>query len=67
MDEQFWYMDSLPQWVAAFNNKKIADVYPPEIWNPLLPIDQYSESLPEKNEYEKGIQGQIIFPYDLKS
>ncbi|MGB9745599.1 MAG: alkaline phosphatase family protein [Bacteroidales bacterium] len=60
-----WYMDSLPQWVAAFNNKKIADVYLSEIWNPLLPIDQYSESLPDKNEYEKGIQGQIIFPYDL--
>lgn len=60
-----WYMDSLPAWVVNFNNKKIADVYLSEVWNPLLPLDQYSESLPDRNEYEKGIQGQIVFPYDL--
>jgi len=59
------FLDSLPGWVADFNAKKFADLYLSEIWNPLLPAEQYTESLPDKNPYEKGLQGQTGFPYDL--
>ena len=62
-----YYMDSLPVWVNDFNAKKLPDIYMEKEWNTLLPINQYTESLPDNNKYEKGINGKIIFPYDLIS
>jgi predicted AlkP superfamily pyrophosphatase or phosphodiesterase len=61
-----FYTDSLPGWVNEFNNKDIARLYLQGMWEPLLPLDQYSESLPDMNKYEKGINGKSVFPYDLK-
>ncbi len=60
-----YYMDSLPAWVNDFNAKKLPDIYMEKDWNTLLPIDQYTESLPDKNKYEKGINGNAVFPYKL--
>ncbi len=60
-----YYIDSLPAWVNDFNNKRLADTYMEREWNTLLPVDQYTESLPDNNKYETGIEGCITFPYSL--
>ena len=60
-----YYRDSLPDWVKEFNNKKIPDIYLNREWSTLLPIGEYSESLPDSNKYEVGFNGQVIFPYNL--
>jgi predicted AlkP superfamily pyrophosphatase or phosphodiesterase len=60
-----YYTDTLPKWVNDFNDKHFPDVYLKETWNTLLPIDQYTESLPDNSKYETGIKGQVTFPYVL--
>ena len=60
-----YYMDSLPDWVEEFNNRNYKDIYREKTWEPLLPMDQYTESMLDNNEFEKGLNGQITFPYDL--
>ncbi len=60
-----YYMDSLPQWVQNFNNKKLQNLYLNRNWNTLLPIEQYTESLADNSKYEEGLIGQHSFPYDL--
>lgn len=60
-----YYADSLPAWVNEFNAKRFPDIYLNEVWNPLFPIEQYTESLPDKNQYETGFNGQVTFPYLL--
>jgi hypothetical protein len=60
-----YYADSLPTWVSDFNNKKFPDTYLEREWNTLLPINEYTESLPDDNKYETGIKGRKIFPYNL--
>jgi predicted AlkP superfamily pyrophosphatase or phosphodiesterase len=61
-----YYVDSLPKWVSDFNAKRLPDIYLHEVWNPLLPVERYTESLPDKNKYETGIKGQVTFPYLLE-
>ncbi len=61
-----YYTDSLPGWVNAFNAKRFPDIYLKEIWNPLLPMENYTESLPDDNKYETGFKGQVTFPYILE-
>jgi hypothetical protein len=60
-----FYTDSLPLWVNEFNNKDLARLYLQWIWEPLLPMAEYTESLPDMNNFEKGINGKFVFPYDL--
>jgi len=60
-----YYVDSLPGWVRAFNEKGFQDLYLERIWEPLLPDSIYTESMPDDNPYETGFAGRIIFPYDL--
>jgi predicted AlkP superfamily pyrophosphatase or phosphodiesterase len=60
-----YYADSLPAWAKDFNSKRFPDVYLEQEWNTLLPIDQYTESLPDNNKYEAGYEGRITFPYPL--
>ncbi|PID92731.1 MAG: hypothetical protein CSA96_01620 [Bacteroidetes bacterium] len=60
-----FYMDSLPDWVEAFNGKNYRDVYLNRTWETLRPISGYSESLLDNNPYETGFDGQITFPYDM--
>ncbi|MBN1186894.1 MAG: alkaline phosphatase family protein [Bacteroidales bacterium] len=62
-----YYMDSLPAWVNAFNQRTFADVYLEREWNTTYPISKYLESLYDGNEYEIGIKNQKVFPYDLES
>ena len=61
-----YYMDTLPKWVKEFNEKKIPDSYLEKTWTTLLPINEYTESLPDSNGYEVGFNNkQIKFPYNL--
>jgi predicted AlkP superfamily pyrophosphatase or phosphodiesterase len=60
-----YYTDSLPAWVNDFNNKRFSDIYLSQTWNTLLPINKYTESLPDQNKYESGYDGMITFPYSL--
>ena len=62
-----FYTDSLKKWVKDFNQKQIIDVYLLRKWKTLLPINQYTESLADKNDYEYGFGNEKnTFPHDLK-
>jgi len=60
-----YYLDSIPNWVNEVNNKRMPDDYLLRQWNPMLPIEQYNEVLPDSSEYEFGIDGLYkVFPYN---
>jgi predicted AlkP superfamily pyrophosphatase or phosphodiesterase len=63
-----YYMNELPQWVKNFNNQKIVDGFYEKGWNTLYPINTYTQSTKDENEYEVKPFGndQKGFPYDLK-
>lgn len=62
-----YYMQALPGWVAEFNNRRLAEKYLSQPWTPLLPLNQYTESTPDDNAFEKTFTGQdrAVFPHDL--
>lgn len=63
-----YYMDALPSWVTTFNSKDLSDALAAKGWQPLLPLDQYTESGPDASPYETPILGktQDVFPYVIK-
>lgn len=62
-----FYMNTLPEWVNAVNNKKAPDFYLSQPWNTLLPIDQYTESNKDNDPSEGLFKGEKepVFPHDL--
>ena len=60
-----YYRTALPQWLINYNAKKTADIYMAKTWTPLLSADKYTDCLPDKNDYELGINTQVTFPYQL--
>lgn len=62
-----YYMTELPQWVQEFNKKELAKKYLSQPWNTLLPIDQYTESMPDDNKYEliNKSETKPVFPHNL--
>lgn len=62
-----YYMKDLPIWVNEFNKKELPKKYLSQTWNTLLPIEQYTESLPDDNKYETLSKGELkpVFPHDL--
>jgi predicted AlkP superfamily pyrophosphatase or phosphodiesterase len=62
-----FYTDKLPAWVQEFNNKKLPATYLKDGWNTLLPIEQYVESTPDNQVYERKLSGSTspTFPYVL--
>jgi predicted AlkP superfamily pyrophosphatase or phosphodiesterase len=62
-----FYKQNVPGWVTEFNSKKLADIYLDRNWELTLPIDQYTESLPEPNAFKIPFDSRnTIFPYELK-
>lgn len=63
-----YYMDSLPNWVTKFNKQEKSNVYLNETWNTLYPIETYTASAPDNNDYEPSLGGKDspTFPYDFK-
>ena len=59
------YMKVLPEWLINFNEKKWAKNYLSQGWNTLLPIEKYSESISDENNYEASPnkKAKAIFPY----
>jgi predicted AlkP superfamily pyrophosphatase or phosphodiesterase len=59
-----YYMKTLPDWVTAFNNKKLPEQYLKRDWNTLYPVQTYTQSLPDSNLYEGKFTGQPapVFP-----
>ena len=63
-----YYMQKLPDWLEKFNKRNLADQYLNQVWNTLLPIEQYTESFKDDSPYEDRFIGKDkrTFPYDLK-
>jgi predicted AlkP superfamily pyrophosphatase or phosphodiesterase len=62
-----YYMQSLPQWVQDFNARKMTDGYYKEGWNTLYPINTYTQSTADEQQYESKPFGNDVkkFPYRL--
>ncbi|GAA4310870.1 alkaline phosphatase PafA [Nibribacter koreensis] len=62
-----YYMQELPAWVQAFNNRKLADQYLSQPWTTLLPIEQYTESTADDQPFEGLFSGEKkpVFPHNL--
>ncbi len=63
-----FYANQLPQWVLDFNEKKLRDAYLNQVWNTLLPIDEYTASNTDDSPNEIVWKGETksTFPHDLK-
>ena len=55
-----YYRDRLPDWVTAFNARRIPHSYAGKSWTPLLPADRYAE--PDSISLESGGQD-YTFPH----
>lgn len=53
-----FYMNALPQWVQAFNGKRLPDQYLKQGWKPLFPINTYVQSTADNKWYENPIPGE---------
>ncbi len=64
-----WYINDLPNWLQKFNEKKIAKSYLQNGWNTLNPIETYTNSIADDNNYEliPNKKEKPIFPYDYKT
>ncbi len=62
-----YYTSKLPDWVVKFNAQNLPEKYLSQDWNTLLPKEQYIESGPDDNPYERKIseQSKSVFPYKL--
>lgn len=62
-----YYKQLLPEWVTKFNLQKLPDTYLNQVWNTLLPANQYLESGPDDSPYEGkwGGKEKPTFPYNL--
>ncbi|MGV8018428.1 MAG: alkaline phosphatase family protein [Ignavibacteria bacterium] len=64
-----YYMNELPEWVNEFNGRGLPQKYLGTVWNTMLPPDEYTESLPDDNDFEDTFKGKErpVFPYDLQN
>ncbi|WP_299706803.1 alkaline phosphatase PafA [uncultured Pontibacter sp.] len=62
-----FYANELPAWVQEFNNQKHPDKLLSEVWNTLLPIEQYTESTADDVEWERPLSGEDrpVFPHNI--
>jgi predicted AlkP superfamily pyrophosphatase or phosphodiesterase len=63
-----WYMTELPDWVKQFNAKSYVKKYMEGKWETVFPVEEYTESTPDDNNYELIWKGRKkpTFPYDMK-
>ena len=63
-----YYLAELPKWVQDLNAKKMPDQYFAQGWNTLYPLNTYTQSTPDVENYEYRPFGKDVkgFPYDLK-
>jgi len=53
-----FYMNDLPDWVKAFNAKKLPDVYMKQGWKTIYPIETYTQSTSDDKWYESKLPGE---------
>ncbi|HOK37625.1 MAG TPA: alkaline phosphatase family protein [Bacteroidales bacterium] len=59
-----YYMNDLPNWIKDINQNKNCDDYLKRQWDLSLEREKYTSLLPDRNEYEFGIDGVYkTFPY----
>jgi predicted AlkP superfamily pyrophosphatase or phosphodiesterase len=60
-----YYGSELPSWLSKFNNKRLSDSFLRKEWKPLYSPDTYTQSLPDKNNYEGNFPGEKspVFPH----
>jgi predicted AlkP superfamily pyrophosphatase or phosphodiesterase len=61
-----YFMNELPQWVTAFNNKKLVNSYYEKGWSLLYPSNTYIQSTSDNKNYETATLGGRTFPYNLQ-
>ncbi|THV60973.1 alkaline phosphatase family protein [Flagellimonas alvinocaridis] len=63
-----YYGKELPDWLVAFNQRKLSDSLLNETWAPFLPMERYRNSNPDDSPFEKIYKGneESVFPYNLK-
>lgn len=63
-----FYTDTLKPWAKNFNDKNRAQEYTKLVWEPLLPIDTYTETEADDQPYENRISGETkaVFPHTIK-
>ncbi|PUZ24898.1 alkaline phosphatase family protein [Chitinophaga parva] len=52
-----YYMNELPAWVKAFNDKKYPEQYLKQPWNTLYPLESYTLSTADDKPYEGRFSG----------
>jgi predicted AlkP superfamily pyrophosphatase or phosphodiesterase len=64
-----YYTKQLPEWVKNFQSKKMIDTYYNEGWKTMYPLNTYTQSTPDENEYEAKPFGSAArgFPYNFSS
>ena len=64
-----YYMQQLPEWVNAFNQKDYAGNYMKQDWNTMYPINTYTLSSADDKPYELALPGlqSPTFPHKLSS
>ncbi|TXK37168.1 alkaline phosphatase family protein [Pontibacter qinzhouensis] len=62
-----YYANELPAWVQQFNDQKLPDKYLNEVWNTLLPIEQYTQSTADDVPWEGRLSGEErpVFPHNI--
>lgn len=62
-----WYLNDLPDWVKEFNELELASKYLNQNWETFYPIETYTVSLEDNNNYEKPFTGEKapVFPHQL--
>lgn len=64
-----YYFNQLPKWVNEVNKKNSVNTYLNGVWNTLLPIAEYTESIADNNPYEGAFNTEKspTFPHNLKA
>lgn len=62
-----YYMDSLPAWANSFNAQQLPATYLAKPWQPLYPINTYTQSAPDAETYEGKYSNETTttFPHDM--
>jgi predicted AlkP superfamily pyrophosphatase or phosphodiesterase len=62
-----WYMDELPEWAREFNDRNLARSYSSEVWTPLLPLGEYTESDRDAASWERPFDDEEapVFPHRM--
>lgn len=62
-----YYLDRLPQWLVAFNDRNLVAEYLSKPWETLLPIEEYTESIADRSPYGRQFSDALPsgFPHDL--